>query len=416
MTASATRKGAALAWATPILCEAAALMRSVVLARMLGVEELGKAMMLALALRLVEMSSDFSIERLILQAPDGDDPQFRRAMQGAALVRGGVLAGLMLAMALPIAMAFTDGPSTSTMALLALVPLLRGAVHLDYRCRERGFDYRGVMITEGGAALVMLASAPVAAWLIDDHRAFIIVVLAHAAALFALSHIVARTRWQVAFDKAALSRVISFGAPLLANSALMFLIFHGDRMIVAGFFGWAEVGRYAVALQLALLPAQIAGRAAGSLLPPAFRRAVAAGSLNTAARHASRNYLLLGLAFVTGFWLLANPAISLVYGAEFAMSLPVILALGALAGLRIARTPLSQLAVALGLTEVPAKASMLRAAAVPVALCLAWAGMPLATIAAAGAAGEALAALRAAQLLRTETATTMPRVQEEIPS
>ena len=108
MSLRASKKGTALAWMTPILCEAAALARSVVLARMLGAEELGKTMILALALRLAEMATDFSIERLILQAPDGDDPRFRKAMQGAALIRGLVLAVLMLAMALPMAWAFTN--------------------------------------------------------------------------------------------------------------------------------------------------------------------------------------------------------------------------------------------------------------------------------------------------------------------
>ena len=405
MIRRATHSAAALAWATPVLCEVAALARSVVLARMLGAEELGKTMLLALALRLAEMACDFSIERLLMQAPDGDRPRFRNSMQGAVLLRGALLSGLMLCAALPMAAAFADGPGIWTFAALAIVPMLRGLVHLDYRARERDFDYRGTLIVEGGAALVMLAAAPLAVMLIDDHRALVAVFVAQASAQVILSHVVAQTPWHPVFEMAALRRVVRFGAPLLLNSVLMLLILQGDRMIVIGFFDWADAGRYGIAIQLALLPAQIAGRAASSLLAPAFRRAIAAGSLNVAMTRALRIYICLGLAFVASYAVIAGPAIAFVYGADFTMPFQVFLALGALAGLRIARTPLSQAAVALGRTAVPAKANFFRALALPVVLVAAWAGAPLATIAAIGAVGEALAAWRAAHLLHPEIST-----------
>ncbi len=401
MTNRASRKNAALAWATPVLCEFAALGRSVVLARMLGAEELGKVMMLALALRLAEMACDVSIERLLIQAPDGDAPGFLNALQGAVLLRGLALAGILLILALPMAASFSDGPAALSVAALALVALLRGFVSLDYRRREREFDYRGLLVVEGGAAAAMLAAAPIAAALIGDHRAFVPVVLVHGFAQLALSHAVSRIRWQVRIERAILVRVTNFGAPLLANAVLLFLIFHGDRLIIAGFFDWADLGRYAVALQLALLPAQIAGRAAGSLLAPALRRASAEGTFDQAAAHADRLYLVLSAVFLAGFVTLANPAITLVYGLDFAIGLDLAFALGAIAAIRISRTPLSQQAIALGHTNVPARANVLRVAAVPVALLLAWAGAPLAVIAMTGAAGELLAAWRATQLLRT---------------
>ena len=44
----------------------------------------------------------------------------------------------------------------STEAALALVPLIRGALHLDYRRAERGFSYRAMAVVEGGAVVATI--------------------------------------------------------------------------------------------------------------------------------------------------------------------------------------------------------------------------------------------------------------------
>lgn len=395
-----TLKGRAAAWTVPVVNEAAALARSVVLARLLGPEELGKTMLLALSLRLVEMASDFSIERLLSQSPDGDSPSFQRNMQGATLLRGLILALILLIISVPLAAMFADGPTSSSFALLAFAPLMRGVVHLDYRRRERHFDYRGLAIVDGGAAVIMLISAPVFAMLIGDHRALLPIILTQVAAQLLLSRMLAERTYRVSFERAHLTRVWLFGAPLILNSFLMFLTFQADRLIVASYYSWAELGVYGVALQLAFLPAQIAGRAAGSLLAPAFRRAIEVGELAAKAMPAFKTYLLLSVAFVLGFGLLAEPVIQLVYGKEFVVGPHLVWALGFAAAIRIARTPISQLAVSLGKTSIPAKGNILRALAIIPALLAAKLGAPLYALALAAVLGEALAATRSWLLLK----------------
>ena len=88
--------GRALAWGPPILAEAAALGRSIAFAWAIGPEELGRAMLLALAVRLVEMAGDVGIERLVVQAPDGATARLQAELHGAALLRGVALALLLL--------------------------------------------------------------------------------------------------------------------------------------------------------------------------------------------------------------------------------------------------------------------------------------------------------------------------------
>jgi O-antigen/teichoic acid export membrane protein len=388
-------KGRPLAWAVPVLAEAAALGRSVAFAWAIGPDELGRAMMLALTVRLVEMASDVGADRLLVQARDGYCPRLQADLQGALVLRG-IAGALLLIAASPIlAMLFADGPSTVSYALLALVPLLRGFAHLDYRRAERVLHYRPMALVEGGATLAMVATVLPAASILGDHRAMLWVLIAHALTFTALSHGVGTRRYRMRFSPPALLRVWNFGAPLMLNALLLFLTFYADRMIVAAAFDWATLALYGVALQLALLPAQIVGRAAASLVLPRLRLAIQSGRLPEVWSPVLASHAALALTLTGGFTLLGPFAISMIYGATFTPDLALAGAVGLAAGFRVLRTPFSQLAVATGRTGDPARANLLRAMAlVPAAICAAM-GMPLVAIAASAAAGEAGATLRA---------------------
>ncbi len=405
-TMQARLSARAIGWCIPLLAEAAALARSAILARMIGGDELGRAMVLTLVLRLAEMVSDVGIERLLMQRPSPLPPGLLAALHGASLLRGGAMAVLLGVLALPMAFVFDGGAAAATYAALALAPLLRGFLHLDYRLAEREMQLRPMAMVEGGAVLAMLASLPLALWVWNDHRAMLLALLTHAFAQLILSHLVARRRYHIAFDRAVVIEVLGFGAPLVLNAGLMFLTFQADRLIVAGWYGWAEVALYSVALQLAMLPAQITGRAAGSLLAPRLR-GLAGAPLAALMRRALIGYGALGFAFAIAFAVLAPPVIALIYGASFRPDAALALALGLAAAGRIWRTPLSQLAVILGRTGDPARANLWRAAALAPALGAAWAGLPLIAIAATAALGEVLATARALQLARLPRALNL---------
>ena len=396
---SARLSGRAMAWGVPLMNEVAALGRSLVLARMLGPDELGRAMLLALTLRLVEMASDIGIERLLSQAPDGDDPRFQANLQGAVLIRGLAMTGLLMAIAWPMTLGFDGGPSATSYALLALVPALRSVLHLDHRRFERTFDYRGLAVVDGLSAALMLLSAPLITWIVGDHTAILWICVVQAGSAVVLSHLVARRRYALRFERAEMARMWSFGAPLILNALLMFVTFQADRLIVAGWFTWAEVGIYGVALQLALLPALIVGRAATSLLAPKFRLALAAGRLAEEALPVLRTYLGLAALFTLAYGLAAGPVITAIYGPAFETPPLQLWAFGLAAGLRILRTPLTQMAVAMGRTGDPARANLVRALFVLPALAAAMLGLPLAALALCAAAGEAAAALRGLQIM-----------------
>lgn len=398
-----------LAWLTPATAEAAALGRSILFAWSLGPEELGQAMMLAVTLRLVEMASDLGIDRLMLQAPDGNRAELQSELHGVCLMRGLIGATILLGLAPVMAFLFAGGPTTSSYALLAVIPLIRGWAHLDYRRFERRFSYFKMSLVEGGATLVMAASLLPAVWVFPDHRAMSIVLIAHATAHMTLSHVIATRHYSAQLTFATLHRCWVFGAPLILNASLLFVIFYADRLIVAHAFSWDAVALYGVALQLALLPAQIVGRAAASLVLPALRRARAQNRLSVVWQSIMTSYALLAGFLAAALALFAPAGIALIYGAAFRPDHSLALALAIAAGFRVLRTPFSQFALATGRTGDPARANIIRALALIPATFFASAGLPLAFIAAAAALGEAGATLRAYQLARTPTTHANPK-------
>lgn len=399
-----------LAWSVPVFAEAAALCRSIAFAWLIGADELGRAMMLALTVRLIEMASDVGIERLIVQAPDGNTARLQSQLHGVAILRGVVGAAAVLALSPVLAAIFPGGPPAFSYAALAAIPLIRGAVHLDFKRMERHFRYHQMAVTEAGATCAMAICILPAIWFLGDYRAMAAVLLVHAAVFTLLSHLVAERPYALRLSAETLGRSWRFGAPLIFNALLLFVTFYADRLIVARAYDWASVAIYGVALQLALLPAQIVGRAASSLVLPVLRKALARHKSGHVWRRIVITHSLLALGVMIGFSTLAPPIIDLVYGPDFRPATGLALALAIAAVARILRTPYSQLAVATGRTSDPARANIIRALALLPALAFAMAGFPLAAIAAAAALGEIGATLRAVQLA---AATLEPRVTSE---
>ncbi len=395
---AASSSGKSLAWSVPILAEAAALGRSVALAWLIGPEELGQAMILVLTLRLVEMSSDVGIDRLLVQAPDGDTRGLQAGLHGVAILRGVAAALLVAACAPLLALAFRDGPDALSYAVLAVVPLVRGFTHLDYRRAERRFEYRWMSVVEGGATIAMVLAIVPSVWALGDHRAMVAVLVAHGVTHAILSHLVAGRRYDVSLKRAVLLRCWRFGAPLILNAVLLFLTFYADRAIVARAYDWSSLALYGVVLQCAMLPAQVVGRAASSLVLPRLRAALASNALQSVWSGIWLSHIALAVAVGGGFAVVAPVVIGFVYGPELRPDVYLAAAVAGAAAFRILRTPYSQLAIASARTADPARANIFRALALVPAGFFAAAGLPLVAIGVAAALGEAAATLRAHQL------------------
>lgn len=382
----------------PLTVEAMALGRSITLARLLGAEELGRAMLLALFVRMIEMVSDFGIDKLLLQSPTGGQHRFLAELHGFMLLRGGLSAVAILALSTVLPILFPTGPETQTYMLLAIIPLLRGVCHLDMNRFERARQHKPKFLVEAGAAVFSLILIWPLTAIFTDHRAMAWILIAHAATVLVLSHLIAYRPYVARFSQLAVNNVWKFGMPLVANSGLLFLVFYADRLIVAEAYGYQVLAMYGVAIQLAMLPAQMIGRAANSHFLPRMRTALGTADYSRTWQTTLLVHGLFATITTAGLFALAPALTELVYGVDFRPDRLLVTALAFAAALRILRTPYSLQAIATGRTADPARANFIRCLTiVPAALCAA-AGLPLVTVAALAALGELGATVRAVVL------------------
>jgi hypothetical protein len=379
----------------PVLAEAAALGRSVAFAWLIGPEELGRAMMLALTVRLVEMASDLGADRLMVQARDG---QFPRASGRSAGCFGSARASLgALVLSARRRSSRRSSPTGPRHPLTRSWRLCRccAVSRISISAGPSGCFRYGPWRSSKAGRRWRWRRRSCPRGLLGDHRAMAWVLIAHA------------RRWcrsvprrGIAALPAAVSprrsRVWRFGAPLMLNAVLLFATFYADRLIVAGpmtgprwrFTAWCCNWRFCPRRSWAVRQA--------SLVLPRLRAALAQGRWPPSGVRLSRPML----RWPASLWSRASRFWPARHRAGLRCGLPPRRARarhrGRLAaGFRVLRTPFSQLAVATGRTGDPARANLIRALALIPAAALRGPRPAAAAIAAAAALGEAAATLRA---------------------
>ncbi|HCT32401.1 MAG TPA: polysaccharide biosynthesis protein, partial [Sulfitobacter sp.] len=108
-------------------CAAAILLlRTVVVSRLISLEDFGIGTSLVLALAMIEMLTALGFQQQIVNAPKGDDADFHSALHGVALIRGMIGTAALFLLAPLLAHAFGVEQLTWAFQLISVVPLLQG--------------------------------------------------------------------------------------------------------------------------------------------------------------------------------------------------------------------------------------------------------------------------------------------------
>ncbi len=383
------------------LVQACALVRTIIVARLLTPADFGVAATLGLVVHFLDMASSLSVDRLLIQAPDGDDPKLQNAAHVIELVRGALAAGLIFLLAPLLAQAFGAPDAAGAFRWLALVPLLRGPLHLDSRRVQRDFRFRAAALSEGGAALATTLAVWPLSRVVAGYELLLWLLILQAGLALALSHAVAVRSYRLEWDASAAGRMLAFGWPLVVNGLLLFGISHGDRVVIGtaprlfeqASYGLADLGLYSAAFTLVQAPTLLLVQVTNAIVLPLFSRALS--DLELARRYAlcSAALAVPTGAFAILFILCGGPLVEVIYGDAYAGAAAVVAALGAMQAVRIIRPAPTQAAIARADTRTPMLANALRSCALPAMGVTAAAGGALASIAACGLAGEVAAHL-----------------------
>lgn len=363
--------------------------RTLLVSRLISLEDFGTASVFLLAVSLVEMVSALGFQQQMAQAANGDAPAFQSALQGFSVLRGLVNAGLLLVLAAPLAAFFALPDALWAFYLIAILPLMSGCAHFDAFRFGRQMAYR---------ASVWLTVLPPVASLISvvplyhhfgDYRVLLYAILVQAALSLVISHAVATRRYRLCFDGAFIRQSFSFGWPLMISGALMFFVFYGERGIIARHFGLEMMAIFSMALSLTLTPALVLTRSTMSLFLPQLSAARGTSRYPSLAVIILQVHLLLGCVMVVCVALFGAPFLIAVLGDKYAAALPLLVWLASLMAFRVFAGGCAIVALAAAHTKNEVLANVVRVALLPVAWGAVQAGADVMTLIWIGIAGEA---------------------------
>ncbi len=369
--------------------QAMAFVRNAMLGHMLAKGDFGIAAILTLLLQLLDSLTDLGVDRLIVQAKDGDDARFVATNHTALVMRGVLIGTLLFFTSGAIADFFAVPDAAAAIAAIALVPLLKGFQHLDARRAQRRLNSRPFVWIEVAPQAVALALTWPVVKYVPDFQAVVWLSLAQAVTALAVSHAVAERRYELAFDTAILKRLIDFGWPIWLSAFPLVAVYHGDRIVIGRLLGVEELAGYSAAFLLAMVPGLIAGKVGQSLMLPVFaaarddaaklKRQFAALSEVTAVAAA----IYLATAILAG-----GDLLRIAFGPNYAGLGAVMAWLAAMWAVRMLQAVPGMLLLAAGETKPFLIAGLIRSLALIPATGVALMGYGLEAVAAMGLLGE----------------------------
>ena len=375
--------------------------RNAMLGYVLSRGDFGIAAALTVTLQLIDTLSDIGADRLLVQAADGDDPHLLANAHTLLIARGVATSVMLFLAAAPTAAFFRLEPQTGLFQALALVPLIKGFVHLEQRRNQRRLDNRAYLATEVGSQVLALAVLPFCLWLSSTPQAVVWCALVQAVAAVNLSHALATVTWRPGFDKAILRRYLEFGWPILLSALPLMIVYQADRVLVGRAFGMEALAAYSAAFMVTMVPGLLAAKVGHALMLPllsARRDNIVA--FTDRFRLMQEATVLLAGVYLALFLLAGGAALALAFGPNYRGLATVVGWLALMWALRMIQAPAGMALMAVGNNKPLLWAGLIRAAALPLSVSAAMSGLGVEGIAAAGVVGELASLVYVATALR----------------
>ena len=380
--------------------QACSIGRNIIVARLIGVQNFGIAATFSIMVSVLDMIANLSVDKMMIQAKDGNDESFQSTAHMMQALRGTLAALIILSFAPLIASLFSIPEATWAFRYLALIPFLRGLVHLDQQRIQRELSYNAAAWLEILQQLIpTLVAWPVAHWL-HDYSAMLWLLVLQSVITVMGSFLLARRNYRWRWNPVLMRRFYSFGWPLILNGLLLFWIFQGDRFLIGSakeLFGstrysLADLGIYSVAMSLTFTPTIALANISISLLLPLLSR------MHTNIPQFHRKYKICAemFGFISGpfalfFILVGGPFVAFFYGHAYYGAGSLAGWMAAMQALRISRLTPTTAAMALGDTKNALTANIVRVMSMIATVYIVLKGRPLIWFAIAGFGGELLA-------------------------
>ncbi len=389
--------------------QACSFIRNALIGHALSRGDFGIAASITLTLQLCETLLDIGADRLIIQARDGNRPRLMAVAHTVLLARGIVTALLLYALAAPITALFHIPSARPAFEAIALVPLLKGFMHLDMRRSQRTLDNLPYLYVEVLPQLVGLIATLPLLWVMPSYEVVIIIAVLQALATVATSHGVATRSYRLDIKPHLLKRFWIFGWPIWLSALPLTMVFQGDRILVGNLLGMDALANYSVVFMVTMVPGLIAAKAGNALMLPML----SATKLTPDTFTRTTNWLLsltalAALAYLGCFAVVGDFIITLTFGAKYAGLSALIAALATMWAIRMVQSVPGMALMAIGETKPLLIAGLIRACALALAYIALVAGYGLVGAALSGALGELASLVYIARTARKQCPFTGP--------
>lgn len=347
-----------------------ALLRNIIIARILGPHEFGIAAIVILTVAFLGAVGSAGPQNLLIQAKDEDRRPLLGAAHAVTLVRGVVSAALLIALAAPLTTVLGLQLGWPAVLGLAASTLISGLLHHGPRMAQRDGDFRlealALIIAEFAALLAGVA----AALILKNHLAIVVSLLVRSLVLVVVSHFLAPERYALHWNSSYLSRFWMFGWPLMINGPLLFLSAQADRIFISHELGMEMLGIYSAVMVLILSPSTAVLRWLGTNYTPSMAKMYhATGSLETKGPVFAFSVLFLvtGYLMFLGFAVIGYEAVHFLYGSQYVLSATLVGLIGALQVVRFLRSWTSALSISMAANQGILVSSIVRLVSFPLA-------------------------------------------------
>lgn len=316
-----------------------------VLARFLGPADFGLVATAMTLILIVEAVLELPLSSALVRLQDVTLRAYQTAFT-LGLLRGLLVAGLMAAIAAPIALVYGDDRLVLLVCVLALAPATRGLISPRMVVYEKAMDFRrkGILelIGKSIASTVAIAIAVTS----GSYWAMAAGTVMTPTVMMICSYAMAPMRPRLTLaDWPLFSDLIGWNFVSQTIAAVNWQI---DRILLPRFIDVASFGRFAAANDLSALPYQAIAQPAAAPLMAAFSSAQEKGRLREAYLSSSASLMLLLLPIFVFMAALSGPVILVLLGPEWIKASPILAGLAIASILSVPAIPMSPLVMVLG--------------------------------------------------------------------
>jgi O-antigen/teichoic acid export membrane protein len=347
--------------------------RNVLLTRLLGPDEFGVACAFAALVAGLDMMSDLSVDKLVVQSRRGNDPRFVAVLHHLLVLRAVILAVVLFATGGALAAMFSVPEAANAFRGLALVPLVHGLMNLHVVRLHRTLRFtRSAAVVLIPQIATLALAWPLAMWM-QSFWAMWWLIMARTVLAVALSHALSPTGWQMRWAISDVHHALRFGWPLLLNGMLMAMVVHADKLLVGSICTLSVLASYAVAALITSTPALLVTRAVGTVVFPVLSRAQGDNATFQArARLVLAMHAVMAATMMIALSLIGGPLVLHVFGDSYAQAVPLVPWFAAAASARMFRMGVVLVALSRGDSRTPLMSNMVRAPALLVQIPVAF--------------------------------------------